>query len=506
MSDFIAPILQDFGFATTPAGSSGVTVVNPPGGTLNKIPKWSAATVLTDSNISDTGTAILLGVPTGVVVDTAAPLNNVATALTLEHTAPGGGQANNGVRLALDGLDTNGILSIAGTIDGVLTTATAAGEVSEIRFGTKSAGALALALTIASAAVTQNANDAATVTTTDVLALIHNTSGAAGVAFGSGIRWDLENSVGAAVNAARESVVWTDPVNATASSKFQFATRVAGAALANVIQFGAGVFVGAAADPGANNFAVSGTGLFTGAVTANAGVTDTVSDAATVTTTDVLTLLHKTSGAAGIAFGVGLLMQLQNSTGLTKNAARISTNWQDPVNATEDSQIVFERTIAGAAMTVGMTLRQGLSIGAGFLEPGTGNLIATGGSIYFGAALANGVLTYSANTAYLESVTASAATQVGLVPFSTAAATITRVIAWSYNITANAGQLFGVGDGAAYTEKWAIRFDGMMMNKVAANETATATGGAAAIPVLAQGFLSFVDSGGVVRKIPYFAL
>jgi hypothetical protein len=55
------------------------------------------------------------------------------------------------------------------------------------------------------------------------------------------------------------------------------------------------------------------------------------------------------------------------------------------------------------------------------------------------------------------------------------------------------------------TVELAVQFDGKLRNVNAANQTATATaGGGAAIPATTAGFLSFVDSGGTVHKIPYY--
>lgn len=54
------------------------------------------------------------------------------------------------------------------------------------------------------------------------------------------------------------------------------------------------------------------------------------------------------------------------------------------------------------------------------------------------------------------------------------------------------------------TEQVRFTSTGVFRNMIAGNETAAATGGAVAIPVLARGFLSFVDSGGTTRKIAYF--
>lgn len=336
-----------------PPGSSDVTVLNPPGLTLNKVPKASGASTLVDSDISDTGTNILLGVPTGISVTTGAPLNNVATALTLNHVGPGGGLAGNGVRLELDGEDTNGANSIAGTVDGAFTTATAGAEVSEIRFSAKAAGVLSLIQTIAKAGITEAAP-----------------------------------------------------------------------------------------------------------------VTTTATDAATVTTTDVMTLIHKTSGAAGIAFGVGLLFQLQNSTGVTKNAARISSTWLDPVNATEDSAIVFERTIAGAAMTTGMTIKQGVIIGSGTIDPGLGVLFVSGSVIYIGTNIttASSFFQQAANIFSLVNQVTSATAQIQIAVNTTAAANIHRIFAQAINaptagfiftVYSNVNPYFAVGWGGDVSQLFA---------------------------------------------------
>ncbi len=261
-----------------PPGSSNVTTT---GLTATYLPVANGATSIVNSHVTDTGALIVSTLPAFIQKDTSpTPLNNVAVALDLFHTSSGGGLAGNGVRLNLDGADSTGLLSVAGAIDGVFTTATAGSEVSEQRFYVRTAAGGAtpvLALTVSGAAITPSVpinitvNDAATVTTTDIETLTHNTTGAAGVGFGAGLLFNLENAAGgAAVNGGRISSVWTNATAAAEASKFTFATRVAGAALATAVSIGAGLFVGAATDPGANNFAVSGTALVTGVLTTTA--------------------------------------------------------------------------------------------------------------------------------------------------------------------------------------------------------------------------------------------
>lgn len=109
-------------------------------------------------------------------------------------------------------------------------------------------------------------------------------------------------------------------------------------------------------------------------------------------------------------------------------------------------------------------------------------------------------------TTLVVAANSSATTAVELQANNTTGATIDRIRAWGCIVgSASAGKLFSVGDGAAYTIAWGVNFDGKMVNGRAANETATATAaGVQAVPLTVRGYLSFVDSGGTTRKIPYF--
>ena len=76
------------------------------------------------------------------------------------------------------------------------------------------------------------ATDSGTTTTLDALTLSRSTSGTAGVALGCGLLYELEDAGGNMESAARIATVWTDATNATEDSAITFATKTAGAALA----------------------------------------------------------------------------------------------------------------------------------------------------------------------------------------------------------------------------------------------------------------------------------
>lgn len=331
--------VQDSGGDGAPAGSSNVTVLNPPGGTANTIPKWTAATVLADSALSDNGTTFAVANRQSSFSVTDLLSGAVTDIMTVVHNVVAGGANGIGVGLAFIASDSTGALESVGRINALLTNATNGAEASRIDFFTRTGGAAPAR----SVSVGPNYLDVGTI-------LVPSDSKGIGVQNNTALRF--VNVAGAAF----QDAYFVDNTNN------HYVGDILGAGLRLISAASTTIFS-------------SATLLATFAstvITTTVPITDGVNDAATVTTTDVMTLRHTTSGAAGIAFGVGLLFQLENSTGTTKDASRISTTWLDATAASEDSAIVFERMIAGAAMTTGMTLAQGLLMGTATADPGVG--------------------------------------------------------------------------------------------------------------------------------------
>lgn len=79
--------------------------------------------------------------------------------------------------------------------------------------------------------------DAATVSITTMLRLVHKSSGAAGVGYGSRVLSDLQDSAGNQENGSAVDTEWTTATNGAETSKLSILLRTAGAALAKVISF-----------------------------------------------------------------------------------------------------------------------------------------------------------------------------------------------------------------------------------------------------------------------------
>lgn len=152
----------------------------------------------------------------------------------------------------------------------------------------------------------------------------------------------------------------------------------------------------------------------------------TTEDTATNTTTDILTISHTTSQTPAAAFGAGVLFKLEDSVNNPESAMRIETVWNDPTNASEDSQ-----------------LRVHLQNGGVFAE----NLRLGAGSLAF--TLPTGVTTATVTT-----ITTN--TSAGLTGRRNAADTGTDVVLAS-NAARSAGYLAAVNNQS--TRKWAVGWD-----------------------------------------------
>lgn len=79
--------------------------------------------------------------------------------------------------------------------------------------------------------------DAATVSVTTMLRLVHRSSGAAGVGYGARVLTDLQDAAGNQENGSALDTEWTTATNGAEASKLSILLRAAGAALAKVISF-----------------------------------------------------------------------------------------------------------------------------------------------------------------------------------------------------------------------------------------------------------------------------
>jgi hypothetical protein len=74
-----------------------------------------------------------------------------------------------------------------------------------------------------------------------------------------------------------------------------------------------------------------------------------ISDAATTSVSDVLTLVHRSSKTAGAGFGIGIVSALQNASGAAKDASRIQTVWTTATAGAEASRIDLQPIAAAGA-------------------------------------------------------------------------------------------------------------------------------------------------------------
>lgn len=266
----------------------------------------------------------------------------------LTHTTSGVAAVGMGNGLLLQTEDAAGNTDEQARIASVWEDATSGSEDSAFVVQLRIAGiGLAEVLRISPTAGLQMAvSDAATVTITDALRIDHFTSGAAGVAYGVGILMRGEDSAGNTDEMGRLAAAWTDATATSEDSDFVFQLRVAGAALAEVCR-----------------------------ISPTAGLQMAVSDAATVTTTIALQLDHFTSGAAGVAYGVGILMRGENAAGTTANMAQISAVWTDATAASEDSNVTIQTRTAGAVLATALTINTLTTSTTGDLQAGNGTRV-----------------------------------------------------------------------------------------------------------------------------------
>jgi hypothetical protein len=97
------------------------------------------------------------------------------------------------------------------------------------------------------------------------------------------------------------------------------------------------------------NVTAAGAAMLTGASFTGA-ISVVVTDAATTTTTDVLSLTHSTSGTASTEFGTGVLFRAEDSAGNTDDIGRLAFVWPDATSTSEDSTLSLHGRLGGAAL------------------------------------------------------------------------------------------------------------------------------------------------------------
>ena len=101
------------------------------------------------------------------------------------------------------------------------------------------------------------------------------------------------------------------------------------------------------------------------------GAIQIIKDAATTTITTLQTLIHETSGTAGVGFGGQQLTELQNASGSNQPASAAATTWTNATAGSETSKWAIWLRAGGAA------LASAFSITAALLTY-IGNIVLTG--------------------------------------------------------------------------------------------------------------------------------
>lgn len=242
-------------------------------------------------------------------------------------TGQGGSVAGAGGAIVITGGVAGANLGGGGAIGGAVTITAGAGT------GAAANGNVTLTPGVSAGAATGSvivlANDAATATAIDLLTITHTSSGTVANSFGASQLWNLENAAGTLRSAARDSVIWVDSANATEDASYSIYLITAGTLSTTVP-------------------VVS----FSGAT----GQVNTMSDATTNTSSDILTLTHVTSGTVANSFGSSLLWNLENAAGTTRAAVRQNVAWLDSTDASEDAEFRLYAINAGTAIDIATQL------------------------------------------------------------------------------------------------------------------------------------------------------
>ena len=145
-------------------------------------------------------------------------------------------------------------------------------------------------------------------------------AGAGAAGLGIATIYNLDNSASTETTAARMSVSWTTATAGAETAVFTFSALLAGVMTT------------------------------VATLTPTTGALFTVNDAAIVTVTDIVTMQHFTSGAAGVNYGTGLLYQGENAAGTTADMGRLAFSWTDATAASEDSVLRVSTRTAGGAL------------------------------------------------------------------------------------------------------------------------------------------------------------
>lgn len=131
----------------------------------------------------------------------------------------------------------------------------------------------------------------------------------------------------------------------------------------------------------------------------------TVSDAATNTITNVLSLGHNSSGTATTSFGTGILFKAEDSTTNNEDLFRIQGLWQTATHSSQDSYIVFGIRTGGAALSnkFSMTGVGGLSVGIARADTAFGVVNAETGFKIANNAATTGTILKANGTNYVAS-------------------------------------------------------------------------------------------------------
>ncbi len=120
---------------------------------------------------------------------------------------------------------------------------------------------------------------------------------------------------------------------------------------------------------------------------ANGVCSGTVTNAATNTTTALLTLQHNSSGTVANSFGTQILFNLQDDTTANQPAATINAIWTTAATATRTSVITLQCVTGAGAMTTaatvsvaGLTLPAGMSVGPSATTVASGGIFLSRGS------------------------------------------------------------------------------------------------------------------------------
>jgi hypothetical protein len=335
------------GFASkltlTDAGALAVTSLTASSLTSGRVPFATTAGLLTDAATLafNSGTGVLSvtglaasGLTSGrVTFATTAGLLTDASTLTFNS----GTGALTATSLVLGGKITG---LTQGTASGeALSAARAVNTSTGLSGGGALTGDLTLTVNQATAfawtsAHTLTVDDAGTNTTTDLITYSHTSSGTAAASFGAGALWKLENAGGTNTNALRASVVWNTATASSETAEYRLFPITAGSL------------------PTTAAFALNGT----------TGQTLFLTDAATATVTDLLTLDHRSSGTAASGYGTGILFRGQDGSATAggDDLGRISATMTTVTSGAEVSAMQLQTRTAGGALATALTITNAL--------------------------------------------------------------------------------------------------------------------------------------------------